>query len=134
MQFGDPALESKAFTLTFESTGSLLGVPTATKYQVDGQIQLKRVTVDRCQALVDAVNAALTTVRDIEAQIKGLQPELQIASPGEKPFIIAEIKRVREEELAPAEAALDAARRALTACRSRPPFRLPDVEVVRLED
>ena len=134
VQFGKPALESKAFTLTFESTGSLLGAPTATKYQVDGQIQLKRVTVDRCQALVDAVNAALSTVRDIEAQIKGLQAELQNAPPAEKPFIISEIKRLREEELAAAEAALDAARRALTACRSRLPFRLPDVEVVQLEE
>lgn len=43
--------------------------------------------------------------------------------PGEPPLpkavIIAEIKRIREEELPPAEAALEEARRALALCRGR---------------
>jgi len=44
---------------------------------------------------------------------------LQKASPAEKPFIIAEIRRLREEDLPAANAAVEEARAALERCRAR---------------
>lgn len=124
LQFGKPALEPRSFTLTLESTRKILGIVSTSKYELQGQLQLRPVTVDRCQAQVDAVNEALRVVRDIETQIKNLQSELQSASPAEKPFILSEIEHLRDEELPAAEEALANARRALAMCRSRIPPHL----------
>lgn len=114
-----PDLFPAPVTLTFRAGSSNV-------YQIQGKLEVRRVRVDRCQAQVDAVKAAQSVVDGIDAEIKALQTELQHASPGEKPFIIAEIKRIREEELADAMAALDGARRALSICRSRLPPVFPD--------
>ncbi|MEO7135814.1 MAG: hypothetical protein ABI024_16525 [Vicinamibacterales bacterium] len=135
VQFGKPVLEPNSFTLTFESITKSFGIVSTRKYEIDAQLELRRVTVDRCQSQVDAVNAALGVMHDIEAQIQGLQAELQGASPAEKPFILSEIKRLREEEFPAAQEAVDAARRALAICRSRlPPHRVVLNELVQVED
>ncbi len=84
-------------------------------------MQLRPVVVDRCQAQVNAVNAAQAVVNGVEAEIRSLQDQLRGTGdepPLPKNFIIAEIKRIRAEELAPAVAALEAARAALKACRN----------------
>jgi hypothetical protein len=83
---------------------------------------VRPVVVDRCQPQVDAVNAALAVVNGIEKEIEELQSELQGGGDGPprpKSDILDEIERIREEELQPAEAALEQARAALKACRDR---------------
>jgi len=87
------------------------------QFEIQGNLQVRPVVIDRCQAEINAVNAAQTAVNDILAKIKGLEDELKHASPAEKSLIIKEIKQIREEELPSAEAALEEARRALQACR-----------------
>jgi hypothetical protein len=121
--FGQDSLGSEAFTLHFEAKGKILGVfDTLSEYEIEGQLQIKRVIADRCQAQVNAVNAAQAVVNGIEAEIRELQDALRGEGEGSslpKSFIIAEIKRIRAEELAPAVADLQAARAALKACRER---------------
>lgn len=110
---------STPITLTF-------GVGSSNDYEIQGKLEARPVRVDRCQAQVNAVRAAQAVVDGIDAEIRQLQDELRHAAPGEKPFIIAEIKRIREEELSDAMDALDDARRALSICRSRVPAVFPD--------
>lgn len=122
--FGKDSLGPAAFTLHFESKGKILGVfDTLSEYEIAGQLQIKPVVVDRCQAQINAVNAAQAVVNGIEAEIKELQDQLKGGGdepPLPKSFIIAEIKRIRKEELAPAVADLQAAQAALKACRDLP--------------
>jgi hypothetical protein len=105
-------LLATSISLTFR-TGS------ANQYEIQGNLQVLPVPVDRCQARINAVKAAQSAVDDIDSQIKQLQTELRHASPSDKPFIISEIRRLRREELAVAMAALEDARRALQACRNQ---------------
>jgi len=104
-----PDLRATPITLTF-SAGS------SDDYEIQGHLQVLPVVVDRCQAQVNAVEAAQAAVDAIDAQIRQLQDELQHASPAEKPFIISEIRRLREERPV-AMAAFEDARRALQTCR-----------------
>lgn len=90
-------------------------------YEIEGNLQVRPVRFDRCQAEVNVVKAAQSVVDGVDAEIRALQAELQRAPPTEKPFIISEIKRLREEELPIVMAALEDARRALQACRDRTP-------------
>lgn len=119
--------EPGSFTLSFEATGKVLGlIDTLSRYEIQGQLQVRPVVVDRCQPQIDAVNAAKAVVDGIDSEIKSLQDELQQASPAEKPFLVSEIKRLRTEEMPVAVAALDEARRDLQACRVvRPGFLDP---------
>jgi len=122
--FGKDSLAPAAFTLHFEAKGKILGViDTLSEYEIAGHLLIKPVVVDRCQAQVNAVRAAQAVVDGIEAEIKDLQDQLKGGGnepPLPKSFIIAEIKRIRAEELAPALADLEAARAALKACRDLP--------------
>lgn len=122
--FGGDSLNPTAFTLHFEARGKILGVfETLSQYEIQGQLQVRPVVVDRCQAQVNAVNAAQAVVNGIEAEIRSLQDQLRGGGdepPLPKNFIIAEIRRIRAEELAPAVAALEAARATLKACRNLP--------------
>lgn len=105
------SLQNRSFTMTFRSG-------TDQHYEIDGSIRLRPVVLDRCQALVDAVQAAQGVVNGVEAEIEALQEELQNASPGQKPFLIQEIKRLQNEDLVQAMEALDEARQALLRCRN----------------
>ena len=87
--------------------------------EIQGELQVQPVPVELCQAQVDAVNDALAIVDTIDVQIKSLQSELRHAAPGEKPAIIAEIRRLKFEELPVAMATLQSARQALHACRAQ---------------
>jgi hypothetical protein len=109
-----PDLSTMSITLTF-------GAGSSDDYEIQGQLQVQPVRVDRCQAEINAVQTAQVAISGIDAQIKALQAELHSASPAEKPFIISEIKRLRAEELPGALAALENARRALQDCRERTP-------------
>jgi hypothetical protein len=127
--FDSEALVPSSFTLTFEVKGRILGpggviLDTLSQFEIQGQLQLRPVVVDRCQAQVDAVIAAQGAVNGINAEIKKLQDQLKgRGDDGEPPlprdFIIKEIRRIREQELKPAEAELNAARAALQFCRDR---------------
>ena len=128
LSFGENGLDSAPITMAFEAKRRILGIDTLSQYEIQGQLQVRPVVVDRCQAKVAAVNAAQAVVNDIEAEISALQAQLQ--GQGEEPplpksFIIAEIKRLREEELKPAMEALKQARAALQACRDWIPPSFP---------
>ncbi|HVL93156.1 MAG TPA: hypothetical protein VM264_07410 [Acidimicrobiales bacterium] len=114
----------RAFTLRFEKTVRLpppFNQEITNHYEIDGRFEFRLPPPpDRCQAEVEGLNAARAAVSGLQAQIAALQAELQSASPAEKPFLIAEIRRVRTEELPDALAALERATRALEQCRSRP--------------
>src|ERR1044072_9408333 len=122
-----PQLLSQSFSLAFASDEN----PPSNRYTIEGRLRAVPVVVDPCAAQAARVREAQAAVDGIENEIKDLQAQLRgQREPGDPPlpkaFIIAEIKRIREEELPPAEAALREARPALSICRSR---ILPDITI-----
>jgi hypothetical protein len=120
-----PELKPTPFSLDFASDGNR----PSNRYRINGQLQAVPVVVDPCSAQAAQVRDAQATVDGIENEIKSLQDQLNGKNvPGEPPLpkkdIIAEIRRIGKEELAPAEEALDEARTALSICRSRIPPNL----------
>ena len=93
------------------------------RYRLHGRFETRRVVRDKCQPLVDQVKAAREVVDGIQEEIKKLQKQLQ-GEPDEfgqqlpKKDLMEEIKRIRSEELVPADENLDDARRALAQCRA----------------
>lgn len=122
--FGKGGLGPTAITLTFEAKRRLLGqLESVSKFEIQGQLLLRRVIIDRCKSRVEAVNDAQSIVNGIQQEIESLQDQLQGQGDGPdlpKPFILQEIRRLREEELGPALEALEDARAALKACRDLP--------------
>lgn len=122
--FGENGFASAPITMAFEAKHRILNsdIVILKQYEIQGKLQMHPVVVGPCQAQVAAVKAAQALVNDIEAEISALRAQLQ--GEGEEPplpksFIIAEIKRLREEELKPAMEALKQARAALQLCRDR---------------
>ncbi|MDX6497217.1 MAG: hypothetical protein QOG23_477 [Blastocatellia bacterium] len=109
--------QNKAYYIEARLTVNSIGI-SAAGIQM---IQIDNFTrPDPCAALVERVRAAQTAVDNIQREIKKLQAQLNgQTGPGSKSSIIAEIKRISDEELPPAEAALREARTALSICRSR---------------
>lgn len=105
-----PDLLTTPITLGFE-----LGL--SDRYEIEGELQVHPVKVELCQAQVNAVNTAQSSVNGLDSQIKELQIELRSAPPSHKPVLIAEIRRLRQEELPDAITALEAARTSLQTCR-----------------
>jgi len=103
-----------------------IGPGSPNDFEIRGRIEIREVKVDTCQLQVNAVRSAQTAVNDVQQNVKRLQAELRKASPSEKPFLIAEIKQLREEDLAAAQAGLARALAELSKCRSRLPTNLPD--------
>jgi hypothetical protein len=96
-------------------------------FEIKGKLEVREVRVDRCQTQVEAVRKAQSAIDDINQQVKKLQDDLKRASPAEKPFIFEEIRQLREDDLASAQAALGRALTALSICRSRvPPGGFPE--------
>lgn len=94
-------------------------------YELEVSATLKPVVIDPCQVLVDQVREIEAAIEGVQTEIRGLQAQLSGGSePGEptlpKEAIIAEIRRLRDEELPPLVQALDDARARLEQCRSRP--------------
>jgi hypothetical protein len=83
-------------------------------YEIDGTLQ---VTIASCQAEIASVSAAFQAVSDLKSQIAELQSELSQAPHSERAFLIQQIHEI-EQNLAPANAALDAAKQALAACQA----------------
>ena len=95
---------NERFTMTFrrdEDPGN--------HYEIDVGATLKPVVIDPCQTLVNAVRDAESAVEGVQAEIRELQAELSGQTPGEPPLpkaaLVAEIRRLREEELPPPPAA-----------------------------
>jgi len=103
-----------AFNLVF-------GQGTPNQFEIQGKLEVRDVKVDRCQAQVNAVRAAQAGVDGVNQEIRLLQEKLKEAAPAEKPFIQQQIKELKEEDLAPAQAVLGRALTALSICRSRLP-------------
>ncbi len=124
-------LATQPFALRF-----ITGSPRFTDvYAINTTLHAVPVRVDRCQSRVDAVRAAQAAVNAVKAEIADLQAQLHGEhAPGEpslpKAFIIQEIRRLRDEDLADAQAALDAAQVALADCRRRPPQRVPAGDLI----
>ena len=120
------------FTMHFSKTETVIVFgpfgQTTTKqvtneYEIAGRLELHSVVVDRCAAQVAEVRRARSVLDGIEAEIAELQAELH--GGGEQPplpkaAIIAEIRRIRAEEIPPALRALEAAQAALNQCRRTP--------------
>lgn len=119
-----PDLNSTPITLQFAHTSAFVerffpDAPPTQEYEIEGELQVRPVSIDPCQAEIDNVKAAQAAVDNVDAAIRNLQSELSSAPPGLKPFLISEIRRLREEDLSAAMVALEDARRALQACRDR---------------
>jgi len=84
-------------------------------YEIDGTLQ---VTISTCEAESASVSAAFQAVNDLKSQIAELQGELSQAPPSERAFLLQQIRET-EHNLAPANATLDAAEKALAACQAR---------------
>ena len=110
----------KGFSNALPTKFSLeFGKGTLNEFQIQGRLDVREVLIDPCQSQANAVRQAQTAVSDVNNQIKALQEELRKAPPAEKPFLISEIKRVREEELPVVQDALGEALTRLSICRSR---------------
>lgn len=94
-------------------------------YELDVAATLKPVVIDPCQGFVNEVREIEAAIEGVQAEIRALQEQLSGGSePGDptlpKAAIIAEIRRLREEDLPPLLQALDQARARLEQCRNRP--------------
>jgi hypothetical protein len=97
-----------------------LGAPDADNYAIEGQLLTRPVKVDLCHSQAQDVQRAQALVEGIEAEIHALQADLHGGDPGlPKAYLTAEIRRLQQEELPSAIAALEEAQRALQACRKR---------------
>lgn len=108
-----PTLTPASFTLRFVEG-------EAQSYEIQGNLAVRPVAVERCPAQVRAVTAAEAAVNAAEAKIRRLRNEFAAATPAEREAIRVDIEEVQDEELRPAKAALERARRALQACRDAP--------------
>jgi len=82
------------------------------------QEPVRVVYVDRCLAERRAVTAAKAEVAKIEEQLNELRAEYDRAPPSEKDAIGRAIRRMENDFLKPATAALAAAKAAREACRT----------------
>jgi hypothetical protein len=127
-----PDVVSQSFTLSFMGNAgdkitatdnrtvppSKISFDPRVEYEIQGNLNVQTVTVDRCQALVDAVNAAQSAIPGLESMVQSLQNQLQNATPQQKPGIIAEIKKINEEQIPAAKTKLTDAQSALSLCRN----------------
>lgn len=103
-----------SFTLSFATSDG------DNHYEIDGRLELRQPPPpDPCQDEVDRVSQARANVEGVQASIQALQEELRQAAPSQKAGFIAEIRRIRAQELPAAVAALEAAQQALALCRAR---------------
>jgi hypothetical protein len=113
--------EFKFFDTIADAGVDLTIADVGDRYRLTGELDARIVVPDRCQAFVDRVRDAQATVNGINAEIAELQAELHGGSDLPKAAIIAEIKRIRAEDLPPARSELLAAQAALAACRAGQP-------------
>jgi hypothetical protein len=103
----------QVFTMRFVRRNSSSEASITDLYRLQGRFQTRRVTADRCQPLLDRVRAAQQQVDAFLAEIAELKNEFK------GPELKALIDCIQRDDLDPATAALDAAKRALAQCRAR---------------
>ena len=86
------------------------------RYHIRARLQARPPVIDPCLSQANAVKAAQATVDGIRNEIEELQGTFPKGSAN------AEIERLRKEELAPALAELEKAKKALQLCRSQQPI------------
>jgi hypothetical protein len=110
--FFNMTLQAGPFTLEFNSGHG--------HYFIDGNFRIEDVPPppppDPCQAELDRIAAAQEEIEALVNAIQQLQAELQGASPSQKAAILAEIRRIVDEDMPAAIAGLEAARAAYEAC------------------
>lgn len=98
-----------------------------------GAFKAQPVVGNRCQAELDAVNAAQSALQGFETEVESLQSQLHHATPQEKSGIVAEIRDLTENQIPWAKNKLGSAQAELNKCRhslgitttsSPPPARL----------
>ncbi len=110
-------VQADSFSMSFREIENDVAV---NDYELNGVLQVQPVPVETCPEEALAVIEAKRGVDAVDAMIELAQTELKTAPPSHKPFWVSEIRRLKLEELPKAEAELDAAKRALDQCRSRP--------------
>jgi hypothetical protein len=83
------------------------------RYHIRARLQARPPVINPCQSQVTAVNTAQAVVDGIKNEIEELQGEFPKGANN------AEIERIRKEELTPALAELEKAKKALQLCRSQ---------------
>jgi hypothetical protein len=114
-----PSRFTLRYRKTFTETVGGQQVERINDYEIDGRFEVRRPPPpDPCQAAIDRVTRAREAADGLQTHIASLQVELSGAPPQQKAAIIAEIRRIREEDVPAAAAVLEAARRALAQCRA----------------
>ena len=89
------------------------------EYLLKGAVfTIEEVVADPCANQAQRLKDTQQHVKDIENRIALQQAKLRTASASQKPIINKEILRLRTQELAPANAAVVTAQRALDVCRN----------------
>jgi hypothetical protein len=127
-----PDVVSQSFTLSFIGNAgdkvtatdhrtmppSTISFDPRVEYEIQGNLNVQTVTVDSCQAEIDAVNAAQSALQGLGDMVQSLQNRLQNATPQQKPGIIAEMKDIEDNQIPAAQRKLAQAQIALNLCRS----------------
>jgi len=114
----DSVIDSSSTVLDTSSDHSFqvsLGDGQSNSYVIDATLQLKAVT---CEAEQLLVNQDTVVVNELEAQLAEMKKELAQAPASEKPGILEDIREFSTNELKPAEAKLARDKQALAKCRA----------------
>ncbi len=111
--FNDPLTStSPDFTLTF-TKGS------TERYTIEGELTTKEVPEETCVREQRAVAEARKAMKSIETLIESLQAQLRNAPSPQKAALIKQIRKLKSEDLAKAEARFNAALKTLKLCRAK---------------
>ncbi len=111
--FNDPLTStSPDFTLTF-TKGS------TERYTIEGELSTKEVPEETCVREQRAVAEARKAMKSIETLIESLQAQLRNAPSPQKAALIKQIRKLKSEDLAKAEARFNAALKTLKLCRAK---------------
>ena len=111
----------QAFTYLFsEGNGVIYAVQAGAVpkncYEINGRLDFQPIL---CSTQRDQYNRAEVALNEIKQQLAVLEEEFATASANEKAIIRLEIKELEQNQLAPAQAALNQALQALNACLGR---------------
>lgn len=86
------------------------------RFLLSARLEVSITLPDPCQSERDAAAHALAVVKGLQGQRAALQSQLHHATPQQKAAIVAQIVKINEVDLPPAEAALAQAEAALKTC------------------
>lgn len=122
LSFDDPLTStSPDFTLTF-TKGS------TESYTIEGELTTKEVPEETCVREQRAVAEARKAMKGIETLIESLQAQLRNAPPPQKAALVKQIRKLKSEDFAKAEARFNAALKTLKLCRAERDQLVPMTE------